>query len=123
MKIVEVHSEEVLIIVFYSVSRKEKHLMRISLHYGFICSNNEFLLVSFPASTCLTRHGRVVSGDRRPAAVQGTGVWRDDGQEEALWLARPGPGQIRLHGERLLSVSTQSRRRRSAPPGAQSHRH
>lgn len=43
-------------------------------------------------------------GDRGSVTVPRERVWRDDGQEEALWLAGPDSGQIRPHGQRLLRV-------------------
>lgn len=46
------------------------------------------------------------SGDWESVAVQRERVWRDDGQEEALWLAGPDSGPVRPHGQRLLGVST-----------------
>lgn len=93
--------------------------MLISRHSSAATTSFFLLFVLFPVHTCLTGHGRVVSGDWRPAAVQREGVWRDDGQEEALRLAGPDLGQICPHGERLLSVSSSQIRPHSVQPGGQ----
>lgn len=57
----------------------------------------------------------VSAGRGRAPAEPGEGGGRDHRQEEALWLAGPGAGQIRSHDQRVHGVSFPHRPRGGAP--------